>query len=626
MAKGGYAGRILEVDLTSGKISQTSVDDETLRKFIGGSGLAAKLFLDRVSPQVEPLSPRNTLFIMTGPLQGTNLPGAGRFNVSAKSPLTNIWGEGNCGGTFGPELKFAGWDGVIIEGASDRPVYLFIDDDKVEIRDAADLWGKDAYETTDMLTDKIGGGRKVRVLAIGQAGENLVKYAAMIHDKADAIGRCGLGAVMGSKKLKVVVVRGTAKASIAMPEDYNKARRAALDVIKDSMVAQSLHSMGTDAGLPLGMMTGDVPSKNWSLGENLEGSEALGGPAYSEQYLARTHACYACPIACKRVVHVKEGPYKGEEQAGPEYETCCTFGTLIMNNDLAAVIKINEMCNRYGLDTISCGSTIAFAIDCFENGLITENDTEGIKLSWGDMESIFKVVEKIARREGFGDTLAEGTRAAAKKIGKNASDFAVEVKGLEAPMHDPRGYHGMGLAYAMSNRGACHMQHMAYFVEQGQVVYPEIVGLQEDYDGQASEGKAEMTMISENLGMVCSSAVFCVFVMACLKVNDLVEFLRTTTGFDYSLDELMECGERVWLLKRGLNNLMGVTAADDRLPKKILTPVNEGAAAGSVPDIELMRKEYYELRKFSANGYPSREKLEDVGLSDLARRLYTSGK
>jgi len=626
MAKGGYAGRILEVDLTSGKISQTSVDDETLRKFIGGSGLAAKLFLDRVSPQVEPLSPRNTLFIMTGPLQGTNLPGAGRFNVSAKSPLTNIWGEGNCGGTFGPELKFAGWDGVIIEGASDRPVYLFIDDDKVEIRDAADLWGKDAYETTDMLTDKIGGGRKVRVLAIGQAGENLVKYAAMIHDKADAIGRCGLGAVMGSKKLKVVVVRGTAKASIAMPEDYNKARRAALDVIKDSMVAQSLHSMGTDAGLPLGMMTGDVPSKNWSLGENLEGSEALGGPAYSEQYLARTHACYACPIACKRVVHVKEGPYKGEEQAGPEYETCCTFGTLIMNNDLAAVIKINEMCNRYGLDTISCGSTIAFAIDCFENGLITENDTEGIKLSWGDMESIFKVVEKIARREGFGDTLAEGTRAAAKKIGKNASDFAVEVKGLEAPMHDPRGYHGMGLAYAMSNRGACHMQHMAYFVEQGQVVYPEIVGLQEDYDGQASEGKAEMTMISENLGMVCSSAVFCVFVMACLKVNDLVEFLRTTTGFDYSLDELMECGERVWLLKRGLNNLMGVTAADDRLPKKILTPVTEGGAAGSVPDIESMRKEYYELRKLNANGYPSWEKLESIGLADLAREIYTSGK
>lgn len=625
MSKGGYAGKILEVNLTSGKISKTSVDDETLRKFIGGSGLAAKLFLDRVSPQVAPLSPQNTLFIMTGPLQGTNLPGAGRFNVSAKSPLTNIWGEGNCGGTFGPELKFAGWDGIIIEGASDKPVYLFIDDDKVEIRDAADLWGKDSYETIDMVTDKIGGGRKVKVLAIGQAGENLVKYAAIIHDKADAIGRCGLGAVMGSKKLKAIVVRGMGKASIAMPEDYNKARRAALDVIKDSAVAQSMHSMGTDAALSLGMMTGDVPSKNWSLGENLEGSEALGGPTYSEKYLTMTHACYACPIACKRVGQVKEGPYKGEEQAGPEYETCCTFGTLIMNNDLAAVIKINEMCNRYGLDTISCGSTIAFAIDCFEHGLITENDTEGVKLTWGNMESVFKMVDKIARREGFGDVLAEGSRAAAKKIGRNAADFAVEVKGLEASMHDPRGYHGMGLAYAMSNRGACHMQHMAYFVEQGQVVYPEI-GLKEDYEGQTGEGKAEMTMISENLGMVCSSAVLCNFVMACLKVNDLVEFLRTTTGFDYTLDELMECGERVWLLKRGLNNLMGITAADDRLPKKILTPVNEGAAAGSVPDIESMRKEYYGLRKLNANGYPSQEKLEDIGLADLARKIYTSGK
>jgi aldehyde:ferredoxin oxidoreductase len=376
----------------------------------------------------------------------------------------------------------------------------------------------------------------------------------------------------------------------------------------------------------LGMMTGDVPSKNWSLGENLEGSEALGGPAYSEKYLTRTHACYACPIACKRVGQVKEGPYKGEEQAGPEYETCCTFGTLIMNNDLAAVIKINEMCNRYGLDTISCGSTIAFAIDCFENGLITENDTEGIKLTWGNMESVFKMVDKIARREGFGDVLAEGSRGAAKKIGRNAADFAVEVKGLEAPMHDPRGYHGMGLAYAMSNRGACHLQHMDLFVEQGQVAYPEIVGLKEDYEGQTSDGKAEMTMICENLGMVCSSAVLCVFVMACLKANDLVEFLRTTTGFGYSLGELMECGERVWLLKRGLNNLMGITAADDRLPKKILTPVNEGAAAGSVPDIESMRKEYYGLRKLNANGYPSREKLEGIGLADLARKIYTSGK
>jgi aldehyde:ferredoxin oxidoreductase len=626
MSKGGYAGKILEVNLTSGKISKTSVDDETLRKFIGGSGLAAKLFLDRVSPQVAPLSPQNTLFIMTGPLQGTNLPGAGRFNVSAKSPLTNIWGEGNCGGTFGPELKFAGWDGIIIEGASDKPVYLFIDDDKVEIRDASDLWGKDSYETIDMVTDKIGGGRKVKVLAIGQAGENLVKYAAIIHDKADVIGRCGLGAVMGFKKLKAIVVRGMGKASIAMPEDYNKARRAALDVIKDSAVAQSIHSMGTDASLPLGMMTGDVPSKNWSLGENLEGSEALGGPTYSEKYLTKTHACYACPIACKRVGQVKEGPYKGEEQAGPEYETCCTFGTLIMNNDLAAVIKINEMCNRYGLDTISCGSTIAFAIDCFEHGLITEDDTEGIKLTWGNMESVFKMVDKIARREGFGDVLAEGSRGAAKKIGRNAADFAVEVKGLEAPMHDPRGYHGMGLAYAMSNRGACHLQHMDLFVEQGQVAYPEIVGLKEDYEGQTSDGKAEMTMICENLGMVCSSAVLCVFVMACLKANDLVEFLRTTTGFGYSLGELMECGERVWLLKRGLNNLMGITAADDRLPKKILTPVNEGAAAGSVPDIESMRKEYYGLRKLNANGYPSREKLEGIGLADLARKIYTSGK
>ncbi len=415
---GGYRNKILEVDLSNSKMDLTDISDDDKKRFIGGSGVAAKLFLDRFNINADPLSPDNPLIVMNGPLTGTTLPGTSRFAVCGKSPLTGIWGEGTCGGNFGPELKFAGMDGIIFKGVSPTPVYLSIEDDEIELRDAGELWGMDNYTLTDFLKQRHGKDKSPKILSIGQAGENLVKFAAICNDKGDFIGRTGMGAVMGSKRLKAVVVKGTKKVEVSHPEEYAALRKLLITKSREAMVAQSFRSMGTDAGMDLGMMTGDVPIKNWMIGEDLELSANLGGPALTEKYLARNHACSFCPIACKRIVKVDNGPFKTDEGPGPEYETCCTFGTLIMNNDLAGVIKANEWCNRYGMDTISCGATIAFAMEAFEKGLITRKDTDGIDLTWGNMTGVIELLHKIAKKEGIGAALSEGTRKAAKRLCK----------------------------------------------------------------------------------------------------------------------------------------------------------------------------------------------------------------
>jgi aldehyde:ferredoxin oxidoreductase len=618
---GGYTGKILEVDLSRGKIGTVSIKDKDRRGFLGGSGLAAKMFFDSFDPKVGPISPENPLILMAGPLVGTQFPGTSRFAVCGKSPLTGIWGEGTCGGNFGPELKFAGIDGIIFKGASPKPVYLFIEDDEIELRDAGDLWGMDNYVLTDILKERHGKEKRPKVLSIGPAGENLVKFAAICNDKGDFIGRTGMGALMGSKRLKAIVVKGRKKVNVSHQEAYDTLRKRLIEKSRDAMVAQSFRSMGTDAGMDLGMMTGDVPIKNWRIGEDLQLSANLGGPSMTEKHLVRNHACSFCPIACKRVVKVEDGSFKTEEGPGPEYETCCAFGTLIMNDDLAGVIKANEWCNRYGMDTISCGATIAFAMEAFEKGIITRVDTDGIDLRWGNMHGVIELLHKIAKKEGIGAVLSEGTREAAKSLGRGTEEFAVEVKGLEAPMHDPRGFHGMGLAYMTSIRGACHLMHFAQPVEQGMNTFAE-AGFQENYIGQTSDGKAEMVKRCEDLGLPCNSLVICEFVAWTLSANDLAEMVRVTTGFDFTLKDLLACGERTWLLKRGLGNMMGVRAKDDWLPKRILTPLSEGAAAGSIPDVEKLLSEYYKIRGLDEDGKPKRDVLSKAGLEDLAKKLH----
>ncbi len=618
---GGYTGKILQVDLSTGKIVTISVKEQDQKRFIGGSGLAAKIFFDSFDPNVDPLSPENPLILMTGPLVGTRFPGTSRFAVCGKSPLTGIWGEGTCGGNFGPELKFAGIDGIIFRGISSVPVYLVIEDDKIELIDAKDLWGMDNYTLIDLLKERHGKEKRPKILSIGQAGENLVKFAAICNDKGDFIGRTGMGALMGSKRLKAIVVKGTKKIEVSHPEEYTTLRKHLIEKSRDSMVAQSFRSMGTDAGMDLGMMTGDVPIKNWMIGEDFQLSANLGGPTMTEKYLTKNHACSFCPIGCRRVVKVDDGPFKTDEGPGPEYETCCSFGTLIMNDDLAGVIKANEWCNRYGMDTISCGATIAFAMEAFEKGLITKSDTHGIDLTWGNVAGAIELIHKIAKKEGIGAVLSEGTSEAAKRLGRGAEEFSVEVKGLEAPMHDPRGFHGMGLAYMTSIRGACHLMHLAHPVEQGMSPFTE-AGFQENYIGQSSEGKAKMVKLCEDLGLPCNSLVICEFVAWTLSANELAEMVRVTTGFDFTLKDLLLCGERTWLLKRGLGNIMGVRSKDDRLPKRILTPLQDGAASGSVPDVEKLLQEYYEIRGLDEDGKPKKEVLIKAGLDELAKKLH----
>ena len=429
-----------------------------------------------------------------------------------------------------------------------------------------------------------------------------------------------MGAVMASKNIKAVVVRGSGKVPLAEKDRYREARKTALAAMNESMISASFHDLGTAAAMDMGMMTGDVPIKNWSIGEDYEMAAALGGPAIHDNILKGRAACYACPIGCKPVIAVDHPKYATAKGPGPEYETCATFGTMIMNDDLNAVAHVNELCNRLGLDTITCGATIAFMMDCYANGLLNSRDLDGLDMTWGNVDAAIEMVKKIAKREGFGDRAAEGSQALATSISHAAKDYVVAIKGLELPMHDPRGFHGLGLAYMNSNRGACHLQHAVQAVEQGMVAWPE-VGLEEDYAATESMGKAKMVYISENIGQMANAVCVCHFVHWAMGPDEFLDGFNAVTGYNFSMDDFLEAGQRAWVLKRALNNMMGVTAADDKLPRKILTPTEEGAAAGSIPDEALMKKEYYEIRGLDQRGFPTRELVKSLGLEFLQARL-----
>jgi len=618
----GFEGKLLEINLTTGATKTSMVDKDAIRKYIGGSGLGAKLMLDRVSLNVDPLSTDNTLFILTGPTSGTNIPGGARFSVCAKSPLTNIFGESCCGGTFASELRSAGWDGIVIEGVSDEPVYVVINDDKVEIKDASGLWGKNTHEVTDLLKKRHGNKKKGTLVSIGIAGENLVRFAGISSEKKNFAARCGLGAVMGSKKLKAIFVKGSSKVSLADPERFNARRKIVLKKAKEHIAIQVLTAQGTNAALAISAMTGDLPAKNWTVGDNMAiASKIEGGVLSGPDFYLGNDACHGCMIACKRVVHITDGPYKGIEGPGPEYEGVASLGSLLMIGDMAAVIKMNELCNDFGLDVISCGSTIAFAMDCWENGLITSKDTDGIELKWGDADAVLKMIGKIGRREGFGDVLAEGSRRAARKIGGNASEYAIEIKGMEVPMHDPRSNYLCGLGYATGVRGACHTNDASYAIGSGILDWPDI-GIPLGIDVKKNEGAAGFVKHAQDLGQILNAAVFCYMLIFVLNGEDVAELLSAATGFDYSFKEVEECAERIWITKRGLDNLMGITAADDRLPRQILTPPKDGGAAGQAPDLNVMLKEFYPARGLDSNGRPTKETLSKLGIPELASKLY----
>ena len=573
---GGNWGKILAVDLTQGTTEDLVLDEKLYRDYLGGSGLAAKLFFDRRGWEAEPLSPDNPLIIMLGPLSGLNLPGVSRLEICARSPLTGIWGESCMGGHFAPQLKRTGYDGIIVTGAADRPVYLWVADEAVEIRDASHLWGKDTYETEDVLKEEVGD-KRAQVMCIGLAGENLVKYANVMNDKGSTAGRCGMGAVMGSKKLKAVVARGNQKPPIADEEGYKTAREHMNEILKFSMIAESFGTYGTNVGMDFGMAIGDAPTKNWREAYWEAGPEKLGGVAVAESILTKTHSCYGCPVGCKRIVKVDSGPFAMEEGPGSEYETAAALGTMQRMDSAEANNKANEMCNRYGMDTISAGGTIAYATEAFEAGLVVEADTGGIKLGWNQPETLLTLIDKIAQREGFGNELAEGVRAMSQKYG--GEEYALHVKGLECPMHDPRAMWGLALTYATSVRGACHVADANLFAEYGMTGHNDL-GVKRSWPYKA-KGKAAQTVASQKKGSIANSAVICLIAWASEggAMRDMTEMLNPVTGFAYDVDGLARVGDRIWYIKRAIDNLCGITREDDRLPRRIIEPHVEGTTS-----------------------------------------------
>ena len=598
----GYHSKILGVNLTTGELQDQSLPEALARLYLGGSGLAARYLYDETDASTDPLAPDNLLCFMAGPFVGTPVPASNRFAVAARSPLTGIWGEADSGGRWGGALKGAGYDGILITGRAESPVYLWIEDGRAELRDASHLWGLDTYELD------IGA----EMVCIGPAGERGVRFASVMSGRHDgrAAGRTGMGAVMGSKNLKAIACQGRQRPSLADREALVRSVRQIIPTIRQGTA--NMHKYGTANGLISFERMGDMPIRNWAVGQWTEGAERISGQHMAETILTDTYACGGCPIGCGRVVEITQGPYAGVKGAGPEYETCASMGAMCLIDDLEAVAKLNELCNRYGLDTISTGSVLAFTMEAKEKGLIEEGP------DWGDPQGAIALVERIARQEDdLGRLLGQGVRAAAAQLGGRAEEFSIQVKGMEPPMHDPRAFYSLAPAYATSNRGACHLQALSHIFARS-VTMPEI-GVYEPLDRHAVEGKGELTANAQNLMCLFDSLKQCKFVMfGGVKLSHMTEWLRAITGWDVDNEEMLTIGERIYNLKRMYNVRLGVSRKDDTLPPRILVHrFQEGGAAGRLPPLGQMLADYYQARGWTAEGIPSPEKLAELGLSEV---------
>jgi aldehyde:ferredoxin oxidoreductase len=619
----GNTGKILNVNLGDGEIRITTLPEEYYRKYIGGSGLAAKLFWEQGDFEADPLSPEAMLIFMNGPFAGLKLSGASRNSVAGRSPLTGCWGDSSCGGYFAPELRYAGYDGIIITGKAPNPSMLVMEDDRTQVVDAAEYWGKGIDEVTGLIKKRYG--RTYRALVIGPAGENLVKYAMILNEGHHAFGRAGFGAIMGSKNLKAIVVKAKNRSmTLADPERYEPLRKDLNTKIKEALASDVMHENGTAANLEGGVVTGDVPIRNFTSNFWEEMGEALTGSTLTERFLTKQAACAFCAIACKRVVEVKEGPFAVPEGPGPEYETIVALGSLIGSMDLAATCKAGRVCNDLGLDTISAGGAVAWAMEAFERGDITMEDTGGIELQWGDMETVVtKVLPAIAKRQGkLGGLLADGSVAAANRIGKGSIAYTAHSKGLEAPMHDPRGGgHGLALTYAVSPRGACHVATPMLFMEMGACYYPEI-GFEYELEPMTDKDKPEASVTAVELGSIENSACFCQFANREVSISEWVELFNVVAGYEWDIDEMMAAGRRVFYLKRLINRRYGLTAADDDLTPRMLEPARDGEPEGIEIDLAGMKDKFYSLMQMDPEkGIPGKEILEEYGMSDEAKRI-----
>jgi len=596
-----YCGKILRVNLTTGKIGTEDLDLDLAKKFIGGRGLGTYFLSKEIDPGVDPLSPENKLIIATGPLTGSRAPTSGRHMVITKSPLSGTIASSNSGGFWASQFKPAGYDMMIIEGKSPKPCYIYIKDSTVEIRDGQKYWGKLVSETTDALEQETGDP-KARILAIGPAGEKLMLLACVMNDRYRAAGRSGVGAVMGSKNLKAIVARGTGKVEAAQPE---KAKEVLADVMKilreHDVTGKGLPSFGTSVLVNIINENGIYPTNNFQTGY-FATADKTSGETLASEYLVKNTACYRCPIACGRYSRV--GDVEGE---GPEYETVWAYGADCGVDDLPSIIKANLWCNEYGLDTISAGATIACAMELYEKGLIKPDELDGgPALNFGSGEAIVEWTRRMGAGEGLGARMAMGSYRLAESYGR--PELSMSVKKLELPAYDPRGAQGHGLQYATANRGGCHVR--------GYVIAPEILGIPEKIDRFSLDDKAIWATRFQNLSAVIDSLGICLFTSFALGPDNYKDMFNTIVGENWTADQLMQAGERIFNLERMFNLSAGISPEEDKLPRRLLEePMPDGPAKGHVHHLGELLPQYYKQRGWDETGKPTQEKLAQLGLA-----------
>lgn len=625
-------GKVLHVDLTSGTLRIEEPPDTFYRFYGGGSAMGMHYVLKNTPPGIDPLSHENVLTFFTAVPTGLPLSGLSRMTANAKSPMTGAAGDSECGGFFPAYLKFAGFDGIVVRGRSPMPVYLWLSDGKAEIRDAGHLWGRITGDVEDTLKQELGG-RKLEVLQVGPAGERLVRFANIINMCCRANGRTGMGAVMGSKRLKAIVVRGGRRVESANPEGISRLAEIGKRNFSENFDLQELSMNGTGGFLSSFNAMGSLPTRNYNEGQ-FEHFGDIDGEVVSETILKRRSSCYACLLKCKRVVETR---YNGSRvlprYGGPEYETLCTFGSYCGVRDLRAIALLNQICNQYGIDTISCGATVAFAMECFENGLIGLDDTGGVELTFGNADAVISIVDMIGRREGFGDVLAEGSRRAAQSIGGNAAEYLVEVKGSEVPAHMPQAKRTLGLIYAVNPFGADHQssEHDPSYKEGIDGMLLERIsrlGLTDPQPvGSMSDEMIRFSYLTQLFYSAADTYDLCQFVWGpswqMYGPDETVEMLRAATGWDVTLEEVMMVGERRLNMMRAFNAREGLDRNADMLPKKFFTALKgTGPTAGialSRGDMERYKDVYYWIAGWDvATGLPTREKLESLGLDWIA--------
>jgi aldehyde:ferredoxin oxidoreductase len=611
----GFMGKMLWVDLAKKQLKDEPLDEKTMRDFLGGYGLGARILFSRQKAGVDPLGPEAILGFVTGVLTGTDALGGSRYVVVGKSPLTGGWGDANSGGNFGPYLKFAGYDAVFFTGISPRPVYLFIDNGKAELRDAGELWGKDTFETQDILREKYG--KETEIACIGESGEKMALISCVMNNKGRAAGRSGLGAVMGSKKLKAIAVKGNMKVPVPDPRKSAEMRKKHLANMGPRV--GFMRDFGTAGLFNMACESDDAPCKNWGgvAVVDFPQFDKLSGQKVLEKR-ARGYGCWHCPVACGGIMKASTGEYATSEEAHkPEYETLAMFGSNLLNDDLDSIVKLNDICNRYGLDTISAGAAVALAIECYENGIINKKDTDGLEMTWGNTAAIVAMTEKIGKREGFGDILADGVKKAAEKIGKGSAKYAMHIAGQEVPAHDSRGGPHFAIGYGASPTPGRHTQG-------GEGPLPP--GALPEYDRRSLKGRGEPHRIGSALSQIYNVAGVCMIVIgdAYGHYNDLIEAIQTITGWDVTKDELIKIGMRVDAMRQAFNVREGLKTPW-KFPDRMMgiPPKEVGPRKGITLNMPGHFDEYYRAIGWDTRtGKPSKKALEDLGLKDVARVLW----